>query len=428
MRTQYQKPKGVEPKGSHELAVGDDMLVKPTLGGVAKDALQGNAPALNPATVEEEYSSHESEKGKHSVTNANVSTEMAPLNIGKGLYIYGIDEGAKEAGIAIVEAITGEVVFKGVIHLRDDVKRLMRYRREHRRERRRHLRYRANRFNNRRRKEGWIPPSIKVKKDNILRVIRELAKRYPPSKFVYEEASFNIRKLVEPNVNGKEYQKNLWNALIYRAGNKCEVCGKVDRKLQMHHIVPLSKGGSNSVTNILIVCEQCHKGIHEGRIKIEKKDLQVRYPAVAQAGKTYLKNELSKLAPVEVVYGYQTKEWREKMGLEKTHWDDAIAIIAKGKKVIDKTQPSFCFAKRHRPYREAQRRPDIKEIGGLRRGDVVNYYRRDGTVLNGYIYGFNANGTVRINNWNGKRIIKFSKISPKRCERVLRDPVVVVVS
>ena len=80
----YSKPEGVEPAGSHELASGDTMLVRPMLGDKAKDALQSEVPALDSATVNEEHSPRENEEGKHSATSVNVNTDRASLNLGKG--------------------------------------------------------------------------------------------------------------------------------------------------------------------------------------------------------------------------------------------------------------------------------------------------------------------------------------------------------
>ena len=78
----YSKLEEVEPLGSHELASGDTMLVRPTLGDKAKDTRQGEAPALNSVTVNEEYSSQEIEEGKHLATGVNVNTDKATLNFG----------------------------------------------------------------------------------------------------------------------------------------------------------------------------------------------------------------------------------------------------------------------------------------------------------------------------------------------------------
>ena len=419
----YSKLKGVVSDDIHELAVREDKLVRPTLGDMAKDTLQGDAPALNSATVNEEHSPRENEEGKHSATSVNVNTDKASLNLGEEHeYVYGIDDGL-ETGIAVVDVEQMRVVFKGIIHLRNDVKRLMTYRKEHRRSRRNRLRYRKSRFDNRRRKSGWIPPSVKVKRDNIVRIVKELTKDFPPSKIVYEENSFDIKKLMFPDIEGKEYQMNLWYALLYRAGNKCEVCVK-EGKLKMHHIVPLSDGGTNQVTNILIVDKKCHEKIHRGLIEVNSAQ-NIVVPSV-NYGKSYLKDELSKIASLEIVYGYQTRIWREKMELEKNHWNDAIAMATKGERIVDKTSVKYCLAKRRRLYRCGWAL-GIESVMGFERGDVVRYSYVDGTSFVGCITSLYEWGACKIGVWDGSG--SFSRKGPcplTRCESLSSGGIVII--
>lgn len=71
----------------------------------------------------------------------------------------GIDEGARHIGIAITSQ--NNVLAKGEVELRQEVHSLLTTRAMYRRDRRnRKTRYRKPRFLNRKRKEGWIPPSI----------------------------------------------------------------------------------------------------------------------------------------------------------------------------------------------------------------------------------------------------------------------------
>lgn len=107
-----------------------------------------------------------------------------------GSFISGIDDGSKYVGVAIANSKTNEVVFKGQIRLRQGVKRLMKQRREYRRARRgRKLRYRARRFSNRISKK--LAPSIKCRKDSILRFLKDMRKRINIVKVIVEEVKFN---------------------------------------------------------------------------------------------------------------------------------------------------------------------------------------------------------------------------------------------
>ena len=55
-----------------------------------------------------------------------------------------------------------------------------------------------------------------------------------------------------------------------RDGHVCTECGwpsgfkRRRRKLHVHHLVPLSKGGDNSLENLVTLCSHCHRALHPG--------------------------------------------------------------------------------------------------------------------------------------------------------------------
>jgi len=53
--------------------------------------------------------------------------------------------------------------------------------------------------------------------------------------------------------------------LLSERGNYCEYC-KYDNVniLQVHHIIERSNGGSNDMSNLLLLCPNCHYTIHYG--------------------------------------------------------------------------------------------------------------------------------------------------------------------
>ena len=92
-----------------------------------------------------------------------------------GEFKVGIDDGTKKVGISV--AYEDKIVFAGNIELRQDVHRKMLQRLQYRRSRRsRKVRHREVKFLNRG-KKGWLPPTIKQKKESILRVLDDLKKR-----------------------------------------------------------------------------------------------------------------------------------------------------------------------------------------------------------------------------------------------------------
>jgi hypothetical protein len=55
--------------------------------------------------------------------------------------------------------------------------------------------------------------------------------------------------------------KDTYDDKCFNCGNECEV--------EYHHIVPLSLGGTNRLTNIVPLCSECHKKAH-GSVNIRK--------------------------------------------------------------------------------------------------------------------------------------------------------------
>lgn len=110
-----------------------------------------------------------------------------------GNFEAGVDDGAKYVGFAIKNSKTNEVVFRAQLNHRQDVSRKVEERRNYRRARRFRLRNRQPRFSNRTRK-GKIAPSIRQRKDCILRVVKDLCKRLNIVKVKVEEVSFNHAK------------------------------------------------------------------------------------------------------------------------------------------------------------------------------------------------------------------------------------------
>ena len=249
----------------------------------------------------------------------------------------GVDAGSKYIGIS---ATTEEIVlYEAEIELRNDIVKLLSYRREQRRGRRnRKTRYRKPRFNNRRRKDGWLAPSVQNKVDSHLTAIRKVHEILPVTKVIVEVASFDIQKIKNLDIKGTEYQKGeqlgFWNVreyVLWRDNHTCQCCkGKSkDKVLNVHHIESRKTGG-NAPNNLITLCETCHKGYHNGTIVLPdaiKRGMRFRDAAFMNIMRWTLYENLKKMYNnVSLTYGYITKNVRINNGLSKSHYFDARCI------------------------------------------------------------------------------------------------------
>jgi 5-methylcytosine-specific restriction endonuclease McrA len=59
--------------------------------------------------------------------------------------------------------------------------------------------------------------------------------------------------------SGKHFTTEEWFALLEHYGGVCLACGAGEAKdLSVDHVVPLSKGGPNTITNIQPLCGTCN--------------------------------------------------------------------------------------------------------------------------------------------------------------------------
>lgn len=248
----------------------------------------------------------------------------------------GVDAGTKHVGLSATTK--SKELYASEVILRSDVVDLLSTRRELRKIRRYRLRYRKPRFMNRikSKKRGWIAPSIRQKIDSHIRIISFVYSILPVSKLIVEVAQFDTQKIKNPEISDKEYQKGdqlgFWNVREYilaRDGHKCQHCkGKSkDPILNIHHIESRKTGG-DSPSNLITLCETCHKEYHKGNIDLKvKRGKSLCDAAVMGIMKWKLYEELkSRYDNVSMTFGYITKYNRINHGIEKSHVSDAFVI------------------------------------------------------------------------------------------------------
>lgn len=259
-----------------------------------------------------------------------------------------IDPGAKTTGLAVVNDTSGEVIFAAELaHRGTVIKKALDDRRGSRRSRRqRHTRYRKARFQNRTRPKGWLPPSLESRLANTLTWTGRLMHICPITAISQEVVKFDTQAMQDPEVAGAAYQQGelmgyeVREYLLEKWHRTCAYCGATNVPLQIEHMTPRARGGTNRISNLCLACEACNtaKGTQDIRVFLSKKPelltrllAQARTPlkdtAAINATRWALYTRLSALGlPVEVGTGGRTKFNRTKRALPKMYWLDAACV------------------------------------------------------------------------------------------------------
>jgi len=255
-----------------------------------------------------------------------------------------LDPGSKTTGIAIVQQATERVVWAGELTHRGQAIRdaLLRRYQIRRSRRQRKTRYRIPRFLNRRRFAGWLTPSLRHRVLTTLTWANRLRRLCPITAVSVELVRFDTQLMQNPEISGVQYQQGelagyeVREYLLTKWGRKCAYCGATDRPLQIEHLVPKARGGSDSVSNLTIACEPCNQ--RKGNCTA----VEFGFPQLLAQAKQPLKDAAAMNSvrwalyqqlvatglPIEVGTGGRTKFNRSRLDWSKTHWRDAAAVGA----------------------------------------------------------------------------------------------------
>ena len=339
----------------------------------------------------------------------------------------GIDAGYSTVGFSAIN--NNEELISGELLLRQDMSKKLEQCASYRRTRRaRNTRYRQPKFDNRKKSKpkGWLAPSIKHKMNSHIELVNELKKILPIIKVIVEIAKFDQQKMQNPEINGIEYQQgtlqgyNVRNYLLEKFNYKCVYCGKKDIPLEVEHIIPKSRGGSNRVDNLTISCVDCN----------QKKDTQTAeefgYPEVQKQAKETLKStafmnivrwEIVNQLDCEYTFGHITKKKRIEQGLEKAHYNDAF-IIAGGNDQQRISPTNVIIRRRNnrsiQTNRKSYGRSIRKQKYPLSPGDLVKYEDEICEVKGMFNYGKwarmkNNEGNTINSNVKNIELVKYRK-------------------
>lgn len=355
----------------------------------------------------------------------------------------GMDAGSKTIGISATTK--DKVLLEEEIKLRTDITKNLSDRRELRRARRnRKTRYRKPRFLNRvhTKKKGWLAPTIHQKIETHLSALRSVCRLLPISEIIIETASFDIQKIRNPNISGKEYQEGdqlgFWNIreyVLFRDGHQCQCCkGKSkDTILNVHHIESRKTGG-DAPNNLITLCETCHKGYHAGTVELPKsirRGMSSRDAAFMGTMRWALLDTAKALyepagISVKNTYGYITKNTRIENSLPKEHRIDARCISGHPK--AKDPEEWFLMQKVRRHNRQLHKMTIQKDgirksnqapykVKGFRRFDVV---KARGRLW--YVHGRRASGAFVLKNLDGEKL----EISPSKIVLVAKQNAFVI--
>lgn len=259
----------------------------------------------------------------------------------------GIDPGSKHTGVAVFTATAGERRGRYAMqldHRGATIRKKLEQRSAYRRGRRtRNLRYRAPRFLNRARPKGWLPPSLQHRVDTTLSWVDRLTRWAPVRAVHVERVAFDTHAISAGRpLEGAEYQYGTLHGmevreyLLAKFGRACVYCGITGVPLNIDHIHPRSRGGSDRVSNLVLACIPCNqakgnKPVEEFAPKqaakiVARAKAPLRDAAAVNATRWALWRALDQRMPTHAGSGGRTKWNRTRCGLPKTHTLDALAV------------------------------------------------------------------------------------------------------
>ena len=353
-----------------------------------------------------------------------------------------LDPGSKTTGIALLKG--EKLIFAAELsHRGQAIKASLDARRAIRRNRRaRHTRYRQARFLNRTRSKGWLAQGLKHRVETVLTWVNKFIRFAPVNSIAMELVRFDIQQLENPEISGVEYQQGellgyeLREYLLNKWDRKCTYCHAENIPLQVEHIHPKAKGGSNRISNLCLACEKCNlkKGTQDIKDFLSKKpDLlkqimaQVKRPlkdaTAVNSTRWALLNQLKLTGlPVATGSGGQTKYNRTRLELPKTHYFDAAGVGKVNKLVVLATQPLLIKANGHGTRQmcrtdrfgfPSRHVPRNKFVKGFQTGDIVKAIVTSGKKIGEYV-GRVAVRTSGSFNISAKELVQ--GISHKYCE------------
>lgn len=353
----------------------------------------------------------------------------------------GVDTGSTHVGTSVINS-KNEVLYMSDVEIRNDIADKMLQRAKYRRNRRnRKTRYRKARWLNRKNsiKKDRFSPTMRSKLDSHMKEIEFIKSILPISRLVMETATFDPHLLKNPSLHNPIYKKwgyqqggnygfeNTKAKVLNRDNYICQHCKgrRKDSKLEVHHIIYRSNGGSDKEDNLITLCHACHKGVHSKSIKLKltgKRKGQLKHATQMNS----IRIQLLKLCSDAIeTFGYITKANRLLLEIDKSHHLDACIIASGGNKFT--IRQNILYRKKCIPDGDFQQTKGIRsqqaiptgKIQGFRKFDKVRYFGKEyfikGRMSSGYAILMDIEGN-KIDFSDMPKGWKTSKLS--NCKRI----------
>ncbi|WP_030921291.1 RNA-guided endonuclease IscB [Streptosporangium amethystogenes] len=263
----------------------------------------------------------------------------------------GIDPGSKHTGLAVFTDRGGSRTGRYAIQLdhrgaliRDRLASRAALRRGRRG---RNLRYRAPRFLNRTKPKGWLAPSLRHRVETTMSQVARLTRWAPVTAVHMEKVSFDTHALSAGKpLEGVEYQQGtlagyeVREYLLAKWGRACAYCSASGVPLNLDHIHPRSRGGSDRISNLTLACVQCNQTKNATPVQEFLKTSPALLAKILKQAKAPLRDAAAVNATrwalwraleatglsVHTASGGRTKWNRSRTGAPKSHTLDALHV------------------------------------------------------------------------------------------------------
>ena len=348
----------------------------------------------------------------------------------------GVDTGSGTFATSVYNENSQEVIYMSEVEVRNDITKKMTQRSKYRRNRRnRKTRYRKPKFLNRKnsKKSNRFSPTMISKINSHIKEIEFVKSILPITNLVLETATFDTHLLKNPALTNENYRHwgyqkgpnygfaNTRAKVLNRDNYTCQVCKnkRKDRKLDVHHIVFRSKGGSDEETNLITLCNSCHTDLHKNKINPDFKG-KIKGNLKYAAQMNSIRCQLLQYYPESIeTFGYVTKENRFMLNLPKEHYFDACVIASAGNFIKFATNTVY-FKKsvsdgdyQQTKGTHSQTHLNTRKIQDFRKFDKVKYQNKiyfiKGRMSTGYAKLMNIKGIEQ--KFTNPKIVKLCNLS-----------------